>query len=207
MPSSELSIPGVRWVLEQPKDLQQVLKYLLENGKKIVVRNVQYREILGVIIKTPISFMVDELVAGSYFDPYIAIARARYIIEELADELAKMPSELQLDKNTRKAYAIKPDWYWSGHDPCIMAMQAMVRDGKIDGYVFMRSSDCLNGFPYDWTASSGILVELAKRSNSGKYVDQDIPTGSLTFFISNLHVREEDVERIKALWENSQPKS
>ena len=180
------------WNVERVEDLKKILGTILREGRQVKVRGLDYREILGAAIEVPGIPDLEELASEfPYFSPYLAAARTEYILATFDDEISDAVGELNRDKYSRRAYLITPDWFWEGHDPCIMAMQVLIRDSTAYGFVFMRSSDFFNAFPYDWCACSQLLCEIAERSSLD---DENI--GTLTFLISSLHIREVDVEKI-----------
>lgn len=180
------------WAIEDMAGFFDVLQYIKDNGDKVVVRGEAYREIRGVAIIVPPFPDVDALEAEApNFSLYLAMARAECVIATSDKAINNAIARIHHDKTTRQAYMIKPDWYWEGHEPCVMAMQIMIRNTKPRGYVFMRSSDFYNAFLYDWITCGQILANVSKST-----VPDDTKLGPLTFMISNLHIREQDVGKI-----------
>lgn len=77
--------------------------------------------------------------------------------------------------------------------PCTVAMQFMIRDGKLNCYTFMRSSDAIMGLPYDSILFS-LVSAYVLSIRSTHYAAVDVELGELTIFIGSAHVYERDLD-------------
>ena len=78
--------------------------------------------------------------------------------------------------------------------PCTISMQFMIRDGKLNCYTFMRSSDAIMGLPYDsilFSLVSAYILSIMRY----KYGLTGIDLGNLYLFIGSAHVYEKDIDK------------
>lgn len=77
----------------------------------------------------------------------------------------------------------------STHDePCTIALNLFIRDGKLNCTGIMRSNDIIFGLTYDITYFTQIQKYIASRLN--------IPTGSYTHFATSMHFYDKDYDKI-----------
>lgn len=80
------------------------------------------------------------------------------------------------------------------HDEiCTIALQFLIRDGKLNCYGIMRSNDVWYGLPYDVIFFTELTKYIARRLN--------IPYGTYTHDVMSLHVYERNYEDIANLSE------
>lgn len=73
--------------------------------------------------------------------------------------------------------------------PCTVALQYLVRNGKLYASTFMRSNDLWMGFPYDVFSFTSIQMILAFQLG--------LDIGSYTHFVGSLHLYKRDYETWK----------
>lgn len=76
-------------------------------------------------------------------------------------------------------------------EPCTIAIQFLLRNGKLNCTAMMRSNDIWLGFPYD----VAFFTELQKYIASELYVE----CGEYTHFATSLHVYNRDIDKISHL--------
>ena len=179
------------YYVDNPVDWIHMVDDIAQNGHRTEVRKEEYLEKLGVkIIAWPFGKLEAEDIPC--FNEYLAKARAEYIeAKYIRPNLEKITVKFCLDRDTRQAVIYTPDWWWEEeptHLNCILAYQFLFRNSSLQLYVFMRSSDVFNAFPYDWYAATQHLKLLAE--------ELAMPVGKITFLISSAHVRVADLPRI-----------
>lgn len=76
--------------------------------------------------------------------------------------------------------------------PCTLALQFMIRDGRLDAHVFMRSSDVWLGLPYDLFTFAMVAVKLACRLNmTGQFNNDVVRLGDLYLTAASSHLYAE----------------
>lgn len=109
----------------------------------------------------------------------------------IGDQLEKVERQLRADRSTRQAVVS----LWSETDrepswkdrPCTTEFQLMVRDGKLDIFVFMRANDLWTGTCYDvWQFGQ---VQAAMAHILG------IEYGTYHHYATSLHIYERDIEK------------
>ncbi len=92
--------------------------------------------------------------------------------------------------------------------PCTVAGQVFIRDLKLHMTVFQRSSDIFTGLPYDVPWHCELMKymirdirERAPKINTDKGLSK-IESGSLTLFISSLHLYEDNYEEALKISQN-----
>ncbi len=73
--------------------------------------------------------------------------------------------------------------------PCTLSMQYMIRNGRLEAGVVMRSSDAWLGLPYDIFNFSMLMRAVAAELN--------VQPGSLTMYIGSSHLYERNLEEAK----------
>jgi thymidylate synthase len=86
---------------------------------------------------------------------------------------------LKEDPTTREAYILEMD-YHPYNVPCNLAHQFMIRDGKLEVFVYLRSSNSLEILPLDIYSARKVQEEIAAALN--------VPIGRITFFVGSFHV-------------------
>lgn len=114
----------------------------------------------------------------------------------IVDQLTHITKALTVDHASRQAVLTtwRPNPPVSKDIPCTISLQFMIRDGKLDCFANMRSSDAWLGVPYDWfnfsMLSGGICLLLKKAG-------QHIEIGTLHFYAASQHLYEYNFEIIK----------
>lgn len=112
----------------------------------------------------------------------------------LADRLRSVVDLLRDDPSSRRAVATiwEPrDLTHDGDRPCTLTLQFMIRDGKLDLHVNMRSQDVWLGLTYDAFMFSQIQDTLAGML--------DVPIGQYVHHVASLHLYETDVDKTRKL--------
>jgi thymidylate synthase len=132
------------------------------------------------------NFSADGLHDGAY-GPKI-VAQLRYVIETLQKDPDSRQAILSLwERNPRPSKDV----------PCTSLFQFMIRDGKLNLYVTMRSNDIIFGSHYD--VPSFALIQLVVASCLG------IPAGTLFHTANSLHLYEQHFELANNLMHEQLP--
>lgn len=113
------------------------------------------------------------------------------------DQLSYVLKALIEDPDTRQAVMTiwRPNPPKSKDIPCTVSVQWMIREGRLDCFMNMRSSDAWLGVPYDWfnfsMLSLGILAEL-NRSGRCNY-----DLGCLHFYAASQHIYEPEFHKVR----------
>lgn len=83
-------------------------------------------------------------------------------------------------------------------EPCTIALQFYIRDGKLNCTGIMRSNDIWTGFPYDVAFFTELQKYIACRLN--------ILCGSYTHFATSLHMYDRNLDAVLDMVENSMSK-
>lgn len=75
--------------------------------------------------------------------------------------------------------------------PCTIAIQFLVRGGRLNMRVAMRSNDLWLGFPYDVVQFAAIQGAIAAALG--------IPMGTYTHSVGSFHLYEDDLERVRSV--------
>lgn len=110
--------------------------------------------------------------------------------QENEDQYLNCLAELKRNQDTRRAVMIytRPSMQWEfGKDGmsdfmCTNTVQYLVRDGKLNALVYMRSNDAVFGYKNDFAWQKYVLESLCK--------DADIPIGDIYWNVASLHVYE-----------------
>lgn len=73
--------------------------------------------------------------------------------------------------------------------PCTIALQFLLRNGKLDLTVFMRSNDIWMGFPYDAFSFCALQMKMA--------MELGVEVGTYTHHATSLHLYKRDYEKYK----------
>lgn len=183
-------------IIDTIDDYKSIFRDILHNGEVVKIRGENYKEISSVLLIT--TAREDNFFLGfPQFGMYLSEARLDYILSNIEENLEWITELLQKDKNSRQAMIYKPDWYWERkpeHVNCIVAYQFTIRDDVLFCHVFMRSSDYYNAFPIDWFTTSRILQFLWDKFDN-------LEGSEIRWYISNLHIREQDIPIIERLLE------
>lgn len=101
---------------------------------------------------------------------------------------------LRRDETSRQAYfnIWRENPPISKDVPCTVGCQFMIRNGRLDSFVSMRSNDAWLGSPYDWFSASMwsayVLLELSR---------PDVDLGFLYHSANSRHLYEKDWENAK----------
>lgn len=118
------------------------------------------------------------------------------------DQINKIIDLLKKDPNSRRAIininTPNEKVIVTKDEPCTIALQFMIRDGKLNCTCMMRSNDIYLGFPYD----VAFFTELQKRIAD----ELSLEYGTYTHFVGSMHVYERDLERLSKIAWNPIPK-
>ena len=103
------------------------------------------------------------------------------IIELLKDDSKSRRAVLNINVPNQNVQSTKDE-------PCTIALNLFIRDGKLHCTGIMRSNDIIFGLTYDITYFTQIQKYIASRLN--------IPTGSYTHFATSMHFYDKDYEKI-----------
>lgn len=126
---------------------------------------------------------------GSYGPPFVE--QVRYVVENLSD-----------NEDSRQAVMTiwRPNPRPSKDIPCTIALQFLIRNGKLNTIVTMRSSDVFTGLIYDMfcfsTMSAVVLAYLEM---------PHIKLGTCWINAGSSHLYDKDQPRVKALEANAAP--
>lgn len=118
-------------------------------------------------------------------------------------QLPRAVDRLLLDPDTRQAVVTiwdpALDAHVEGlHDyPCTIALQWMIRDGKLDAHTFMRSNDVWWGLAYDAFQFCQLQFTVAHALR--------LPVGTYYHHANSLHVYERDFAAIENLRQRTEP--
>jgi len=118
------------------------------------------------------------------------------------DQLAEVVSILKSDPTSRRAvmsvFDPARDFSPSKDIPCTNWLHPIIRDGAVHLEVVMRSNDIVWGFSginsFEWTVVLEMLAEWL-----------DVEVGSITFFISSMHLYEYHDERARRMLSSPRP--
>ncbi len=111
------------------------------------------------------------------------------------DQITTIIKLLEEDPESRRAVininTPNPNVITTKDEPCTIALQFMIRNGKLNCTAMMRSNDIWFGFPYDVAFFTELQKFIADKLNVGY--------GTYTHFVTSLHLYErnyKDVEKI-----------
>lgn len=109
------------------------------------------------------------------------------------NQLEEVIELLQKDKNTRRAVLNisdpSIDRINTKDMQCTIALQFLIRNDKLQMYVYMRSNDVIFGFPYDYIFFESIHQYVAKRLN--------IQVGEYSHTATSMHIYLTDIDKLK----------
>lgn len=106
------------------------------------------------------------------------------------------------DPDTRQATMSiwRPNPTASKDIPCTVAMSFMLREGKLNMHVYMRSSDAWLGIPYDVFSFSMVCAQVCARYNLARALNANaIMPGRLYITMASSHLYDEHIEKAKAI--------
>lgn len=115
----------------------------------------------------------------------------------IRDQIAHIIQSLVDDEDSRQAVLTiwRQNPRKSKDIPCTISAQFMIRDGKLDCFMNMRSSDAWLGVPYDWfnftCLATYVLLHLRSR---GKVYE----LGNLHFYAASQHLYETNFDGAEA---------
>lgn len=111
------------------------------------------------------------------------------------DQIETIIELLEKDPESRRAVininTPNPNVITTKDEPCTIALQFMIRNGKLNCTAIMRSNDIWFGFPYDVAFFTELQKYIADRL--------DVEYGTYTHFVTSLHLYERnygDIEKI-----------
>ncbi len=112
------------------------------------------------------------------------------------EQLPKLLEKINKEKRTSKNYVLflGSNNTESNQQPCLSLIQFQIENGKLAVTAYQRSSDANLGLPADIYH----LYLISKQI--------DLPLKSITLFLGNVHVYENNIENTKALLEGNDSK-
>lgn len=109
------------------------------------------------------------------------------------DQMIELLHTLSVNPETRQAVLFigKPEDGPTSCLPCTLTMQFLIRDGRLNGVVSMRSWDLCRGLPYDIMMFSGLLKIVARCL--------EIPDGLLIVTAGSAHVYQDQMDKLPCL--------
>ena len=108
------------------------------------------------------------------------------------DQIEKMIELLEKDPNSRRAVmninAARENVIETNDEQCTIALQLLIRDGKLNMTGIMRSNDLWTGTPYDIFYFTEIQKYIANRLG--------IKYGTYTHFVTSLHIYDRDIMKV-----------
>lgn len=116
----------------------------------------------------------------------------------IRDQVRHVVQALSADHDTRQAVMSiwRPNPPVTKDVPCTLTVQFMIRDGALDCFLNMRSSDVWLGVPYDWfnfTMLTGYVCLLLRE----KY-GLSLKPGTLHFYAASQHLYAENWDKAQA---------
>lgn len=114
------------------------------------------------------------------------------------DQIDKVITLLKIDPDSRRAVinlnVPNENMITTKDEPCTVALQFLIRKGRLHCTTFMRSNDIWFGFPYD----VAFFTELQK------YVADELRLeyGTYTHFVTSVHLYDKDYETVKKIVEH-----
>lgn len=119
---------------------------------------------------------------GSYGPPFVE--QVRYVVDTLNEHPDSRQAVLTIwRQNPRKSKDI----------PCTVALQFLIRDGKLHTIVTMRSSDAFTGLIYDMFCFSAMSAVVRS------YLYDKVPLGTCWINAGSSHIYDKDREKVKFL--------
>lgn len=111
------------------------------------------------------------------------------------DQIEKIIELLQKDPDSRRAVInlneANERVIETKDEPCTIAVQFLLRNGKLDCTTMMRSNDIWFGFPYDVAFFTELQKYVADRLGVGY--------GFYTHFVTSMHLYDRDAEKVRAI--------
>ena len=109
---------------------------------------------------------------------------------ENGDQFNKVVEELKRNPDSRRGTMIynRPSMHYDFNNSgmsdfmCTNAVQYLIRDGKVNALVYMRSNDAVFGYKNDYAWQKHVLQEVCDELN--------LPMGSIYWNVASLHVYE-----------------
>lgn len=123
-----------------------------------------------------------------------------YLIKEAFgfNQVEKIVELLKKDPNSRRAVininTPNVNVIETKDEPCTIALQYFLRDGKLHSTTVMRSNDIFLGFPYDVAFFTELQKTIADKLG--------VEYGTYTHIANSLHVYDRDIDKIKAIVDN-----
>ena len=128
---------------------------------------------------------------------------------KIIDQIAYVAKTLSLDVDSRQAVISiwRPNPPITKDVPCTLSLQWIIREGRLNCFANMRSSDVWLGVPYDWfnfsALSMGLLIMLNNRKNP---TCKPFELGNLYFYAASQHLYQEQFEKTKFILYDLIPK-
>lgn len=170
-------------------DFNKMKKYVWKTGKLSTVRESQTHEVFDIMVDvSPKADLSKDL------DIEFAKMRLEHIRHKVEFEMNDIIKLLKDDLTTRRARILEAD-YHPYNIACILAVQFFVRDGAVNGELFLRSSDLDGVLPYDIYATLNLQKTIQDTLNLTPRL-LPLRLGKLTVHIScaHLYVNEKNVE-------------
>ena len=152
-------------------------KLLEQAGKEQYIQRLNKNtiEVLGV------SFIIDPRYNVEKGVSNLEWARKRHELVEakVLFDINKVIKLLREDPTTREAYILEMD-YHPYNPPCNLVHHFMIRGGRLEVFVYLRSSNSLEILPLDIYSARKVQERIAQ--------ELDIPIGDITFFVGSFHV-------------------
>ncbi|MEM6735722.1 MAG: thymidylate synthase [Bacteroidota bacterium] len=131
-----------------------------------------------------------EIIYGAYGPRIFKLKRSDKIINQLKNVI----NSLKKNPTTKKAVIQlfdAMDIHESHKEiPCTCIMQFLIREGKLNMFVYMRSNDAYKGLPHDIFAFTMIQELVSKMTNTS--------LGAYYHYASSMHLYEEDLARAES---------
>ena len=109
---------------------------------------------------------------------------------ENGDQFNKVVEELKRNPDSRRGTMIynRPSMHYDFNNSgmsdfmCTNAVQYLIRDGKVNALVYMRSNDAVFGYKNDYAWQKHVLQEVCNELN--------LPMGNIYWNVASLHVYE-----------------
>lgn len=115
------------------------------------------------------------------------------------DQVDKVIELLKKDKNSRRAVINinipNKDVIETKDEMCTIALQFLLRHGKLNATGIMRSNDMYTGTPYDIYYFTEIQKYIANAL--------DVDYGTYTHFVTSMHIYDRDISKISKSIENN----
>ncbi|MEM2258205.1 MAG: thymidylate synthase [Candidatus Caldarchaeum sp.] len=108
-----------------------------------------------------------------------AAERHNYVRAKCLFQINQVKKLLKTDSTTREAYILEMD-YHPENVPCNLVHHFMIRDGKLELFVYLRSSNSKDILPLDIYSAKKVQKEIADFLG--------IPIGPIKFFVGSFHV-------------------